>query len=382
MKVNIQIDTQTFVRFWLVMIAFVLAGFMLYSARTGLIIIGSALFLALALNGPVGRLAKQLPGKSRIISTSISFLAVVLVLGVFLFVAAPPIAQQISKFAQTLPTLVDNATSSYTQLDKVIEQYNLRPQVDQAVDSIKERATGFASAAGSTLVSGVGSFFSFIAAAVLTIVLAFLMLVEGPMWMKRIWALYHDKERMDRHHKTTTRMVNVVSGYVTGQLTIAAIGAVFTGVTVFIISLFFGDVPGNLAVPAAAITFIASLIPLFGAMVGAVIIVLLLGINAIGAAVAFLIYFAVYQQIENNFISPTIQSRQLELSPLVVLAAVTIGIYVFGIVGAIISIPIAGILKVLIEERMKESRKKSAKPETKLHKFADKLKDIKDASTS
>ena len=379
MKVNIQIDTQTFVRFWLVMIAFIVAGFMLYSARTGLIIIGSALFLALALNGPVGRLAKQLPGKSRIISTSISFLAIIAILGAFMFVAVPPIAQQIAKFAQTLPSLVDNATSSYAHLDRIIEQYNLRPQVDQAVDSIKESATGFASNAGSTLASGLGSFFGFLASTLLTVVLAFLMLVEGPMWMKRIWGLYRDKERMERHRKTSTRMVNVVSGYVTGQLTIAAIGAIFTGIAVFIVSLFFSDVPANLAVPAAAITFIASLIPLFGAMIGAVIIAILLGINSVAGAVAYLIYFVVYQQIENNFVSPTIQSRQLELSPLVVLAAVTIGIYVFGIVGAIISIPIAGIIKVLTEEHLEESKKKRDKPETKLHKLADKLKEIKES---
>ena len=379
MKAKIEIETQTFVRFWLVMIGFVLAGFMIYSARTGLLILGAALFLALALNGPVTRLVKLLPGKSRIISTLISFLAIVLLLGTFIFLAVPPIVQQTAKFAQTLPTLVDTATSSYKQLDSAIDDYNLRPQMDEAVQSIKESAAGFASNAGSTIVSSIGSLFGFIASTFLALVLAFLMLVEGPNWMKKIWGLYRDKDRMIRHRKTTGRMVHVVSGYVTGQLVVAAIGAVFTGLTIFIISLFVQSVPSNLAVPTAAITFITSLIPLFGSAIGALIIALLIGINSIGAAIAFLIFFVVYQQIENNFVSPAIQSRQLELSPLLVLAAVTIGIYVFGIVGAIISIPIAGCIKVLTEEYLDESKRKRDKPETKLHKLTDKLREIKDA---
>ncbi len=379
MKAKIEIETQTFVRFWLVMIGFVLAAFMIYSARTGLIIIGAALFLALALNSPVSRLSKLLPGKSRIGSTLISFLAIVVLIGTFVFLAVPPIIQQTAKFAQTLPALVDTATSSYQQLDKAIDDYNLRPQVDQAVQSVKDRAAGFASNAGSTLVSSIGSLFGFIASLFLTLVLAFLMLVEGPSWMKKIWGLYRDKDRMTRHRKTTNRMVHVVSGYVTGQLVVAAIGAVFTGLTVFIISLFIESVPANLAVPAAAITFITSLIPLFGSAIGATIIGLLLVINSVAAAIAFLVFFVVYQQIENNFVSPAIQSRQLELSPLLVLSAVTIGIYVFGIVGAIISIPIAGCIKVLTEEYLQEAKRKRNEPESKLHKLTGKFKEIKES---
>lgn len=375
MKVNIQIDTATFVRFWLVMIGFVLALLMIYSARSGLIIVGAALFLALALNGPVGKLANLLPGKSRIGSTALSFLLVVMFIGAFVFLALPPIIQQTAKFAQTIPTLVDNTTDSWHQLDKAIDEYNLRPQVDDAVQSIKDNAAGFASNAGSNIISGVGSFFGFIASVVLTLVLAFLMLVEGPSWMKKVWALYHDKDKMERHRKTTTRMVGIVSGFVTGQITVAAIGAFFAGLTVFIISLFFGEVPSNLAVPTAAITFILSLIPMFGATVGAILVCLLLGANVIAAAIVYAVYFVVYQQIENNFVGPTIQSRKLELSPLMIIGAVTIGIYVFGIVGAIISIPIAGCIKVLLEEYLSEAERRRTKKEKPIHKLVEKLKE-------
>jgi predicted PurR-regulated permease PerM len=81
MKTRVDIDTQTFVRFWLVVIGFVVAGLLIYSARTALILIGTAFFLALALNKPVGALANRLPGKSRVGGTAIAFVLVVAFLG-------------------------------------------------------------------------------------------------------------------------------------------------------------------------------------------------------------------------------------------------------------------------------------------------------------
>lgn len=366
MKARIDIDTMTFVRFWLVVIGFAMIALLIYGARQGLILVGTALFLALALNGPVSRLARYLPGKSRVGSTAIAYLVVVALVGAFLFLAVPPIIQQTARFAQTVPTLVDNATRSWHSVDNLINQYHLRPQVDQALSSFKSNATRWASSAGSNAISGIGSFFGFITSLLLVLVLSFLMLVEGPTWMDRFWALYTDPKRRDHHRKTVGRMANIVAGFVTGQLMVSALDGLFAGLAVFIITLFVPSIPADLAIATAAIMFIMSLIPLFGAMVGAIIVCLLLGFNSIGAAIVYAIYFLVYQQLENNFISPAIQSRKLELSPLLVLAAVTIGIYMFGIAGAIISIPIAGCAKVLLEEYLAKAHEERLEYE-KLH---------------
>ena len=370
MKVKIQIDTQTFVRFWLVVIGFALAGYALYSARTGIIILGSALFLALALNGSVSRLAHYLPGNSRIFSTAISYVVVVAVLGSFIFLATPPIVEQTAKFAQTVPSLVDTARKQSAGLNEFITTYNLQSQVDNVVRSVEDSASSWATSVGSSLVSGIGSFFAFLAALFLTLVLSFLMLIEGPQWMQRIWGLYRDKEQMEYHRRITDRAVKVVSSYINGQLTVSGLGAVFAGLTVFILSLF-APVPANLAIPTAAVTFILSLIPMFGSTIAGALITVVLLLNSPGAAIIYVVFFIVYQQIENNFISPSIQSRQIDLSPLAVLASVTVGLYLFGLAGGIISIPIAGIIKVLIEEnlaRSKAKREKSKKPLGKLAK--------------
>jgi predicted PurR-regulated permease PerM len=369
MKVRIDIDTNTFVRFWLVVIGFAFVLLAIYSALSALIIIGVAFFLAMALNGPVSKLAGWLPGKSRVGGTAIAYVIVVLLLGAFIFLVVPPIIQQSAKFAETVPNIIDGAQNQWHGLNELVTRYHLEPQVDSALNSVKENAAGWAANAGQNVISGLGSVFSLIASTFLVLVLSFLMLIEGPTWLQRIWRVYNDQDRMEYHKRLATRMYNVVTGYVTGQLAVSGIGASFAGLTVFILHFVFPAVPANLALPTVAIAFVLSLIPMFGATIAGVIITILLAFNDVTAAVVFVVYFVIYQQIENNFISPTIQSKTVELSALAVLSAVTIGIVVFGIAGGIVSIPIAGCIKVLLEdylERAKENRKKSEKPLAKL----------------
>lgn len=369
MKVRIDIDTRTFVRFWLVMIGFALAALAIYSARTALIILGTSFFLAMALNVPVATLSKWLPGKSRVGATALSYVAVVAILiGVVAFVI-PPIVQQTAKFAQNIPTMVETVTSQWQGVGGFIEEYNLQEQVDTAMESIKQNASSWAAGIGQGFVSGVGSFFGFVTASILVLVLTFLMLVEGPAWRRKWLSIYQDDDRMKRHKMLVDRMYGVVTGYVTGQLTVSAIGATAAALAVFLLSVFIPEVPANLAMPTAAITFVLSLIPMFGAMIGGTIVTLLLLFNNIPAGIIYAVYFVVYQQVENNFISPHIQAKKIDLSALAVLASVTIGIYVFGVVGGIIAIPIAGCVRVLIEyylAKARNRREQSKKPIAKL----------------
>jgi predicted PurR-regulated permease PerM len=375
MKTRIDIDTKTFVRFILVVVGFGLAILAINQAMTALIILGTSLFLAVALNGPVSRIARILPGKSRTGATAISYVLVVLLLGSIIFLVIPPIAQQTVKFIQNVPTIVDTATNQYEGLNSLIDQYNVRPQINQALNSIRDSASSWAGNVGSSLVAGVGSFFFVLTAALLVLVLTFLMLIEGPMWMRRIWSLYINKRKMNAHRRIVGRIYGVVNGYVTGQLTVSAIGGALAGVAVFVLSLIFPQIPAGLAFPTAAITFTLSLIPMFGATIAGLLIALLLAFNAPVAAVIYIVYFFVYQQIENNFISPHIQAKKIELSALAVLAAVTIGLYMFGIVGGIIAIPIAGTIRVLVDEYLegrKEDEREEAAERKKLAKTASK----------
>lgn len=371
MKAKIEADTQTFVRFWLVPLGIVVAGYAIYSARTALIIIGAALFLALALNGPVSMIERRLPGQSRVGGTALSFILVVAFIGAFATLVAPPIVQQTAKFVGTVPAIVEGATTQYEGVNELIKKYHLEEEVDDATASIKKSASGWAANIGGDVIGGLSSIGSFLISLLLALVLAFLMLIEGPTLLRRVWELYDDQPKMEYHRHLLQRMYHVVSGYVVGQLTVAGIGATIMGLFVFILSFIF-NVPANLAIPAAAIYFVLCLIPMFGSTIAAVLIGLLLALNAPIAAIVFIVGFIIYQQIENNVISPTIQSKRMELTALWILISVTIGIYVFGIAGGIISIPIAGCLKVVFDDYLahRQSERKTMRPLAKLVKKA------------
>lgn len=366
MKVRIEIDTKTFVRFWLVVIGFGLLGLMIYSAQTALIIVGAALFLAVALNGPVAKIAEKLPGNSRLGGTALAFIMIIVLIGGVVWFVIPPIIQQTAKFAQTIPELVDQANIQWVGLSEFIDQNHLRPQVDSALEDIKDQSAAWAANAGANILGSVGSIISFIVSLFLVIVISFLMLLEGPTWMKRLWGLYNDKDKMLRHKSVLRRINGVVTGYVTGQLAVAAIGALAAGSCVFILSFFFSEVPASLFMPTMMVVFIFTLIPMFGVIIAGVLVGLLLLLNSFTAALIYVIFFIIYQQIENNIISPAIQAKSVELSALVVLVAVTIGLYVAGIAGGVIAIPIAGTIKVLLEEYLNNRQQEHKKIKRKI----------------
>lgn len=356
-------------RFWLVVIGFILCGWMIYSAREALVIIGAALFLALALSHPVRMLAHLFPSKSRLAGTAAAFVSLVLILGAVIWFVIPPLVSQTAKFAQTLPTVTDQLSNQWHGLRDFIDSNGLKPQVDAAVENIKSQASTWAANFGSGLLSSIGSLASFVASLFLVIVLSFLMLLEGPTWMKRIWGLYRDSERMERHKNLVDKMYNVVVGYVNGQLTVSGIGSLVAGLFVFVLSLFFPMIDSALAMPVILLVFLLTLVPMFGATLAGILVSLLLAISSVSAGIIYAIFFVIYQQIENNFISPMIQSKKVELSALVVLVAVTIGLYVGGLAGGFIAIPVAGSLKVLLEYYLawaKERREENDKPLKKL----------------
>lgn len=375
MKVKIDIDTKVFVRFGLVILAFVAALFLVVEARQPLTILGVSLFLALALNPPVSAIARRLPGKSRVGGTAIAYLLVITILGGALFLIVPPVVEQSSKFASTVPQLIDEVSAQRYILDDFVQRYGLQEQLDQSIENAKSQAASVANDLGSALVDGATSVLNGTLTMLLILVLTFLMLIEGPMWMERIWGLYQDPVRLKRHREVVHKMYRIVVGFVNGQMLVAAVAATCTLTVILLLSALF-PLPANLALPLAAIVFITGLVPMVGATIGAILITLVLLLNDTSAAIIFLVYFIVYQQIENNFISPMIQSKTVELSALLVLSSILIGVTLFGLIGGLISIPIAGCLRVLMIDYLEHAKRERAEKLSKnpVSKLAAKLK--------
>ena len=141
-----------------------------------------------------------------------------------------------------------------------------------------------------------------------------------------------------------------VSGYMIGNLLISLVA----GVTAFICLLALG-VP-NPAVLALWVAF-ADLIPLVGATIGAIVAVLAAFLHSTTAGIIAIVFFVVYQQFENGVLQPAVMSRTVKVNPLLVILSVLLGVELFGYVGAILSIPLAGSLQVLLKEIWHEFRR-------------------------
>lgn len=375
MKVRIDLDTKTFVRFGLVILAFVLAIYLLIEARQPLTLVGVALFLALALNPPVAFIAQRLPGKSRVGATALAYLFVITILGTMLFLVVPPVIEQSSKFASTVPQIIDQFSEQQHFVNDFVRRYGLEDQLLSSIESAKNQAASVANSIGTTLVNGVTTLFNGALTMIFVLVLTFLMLIEGPSWLTRIWGLYQNPKKLERHRNIVYKMYKVVVGYVNGQMLVALIAATCTLITILLLSVLF-PLPSNLALPLATIVFFTGLVPMVGATIGAILIVLVLLLNSPTASIIFLIYFIIYQQVENNFISPTIQSKKVELSALSVLVAILIGVELFGLLGGLISIPIAGCIRVLMVDYLEHAKKEREELTSKnpVVKLASKLK--------
>lgn len=355
MTTKIDVDTKVFVRFLLVVGAFAGGLFLVWHLWAALLLIAVAFFLALALNPSVNALSRRLPGKSRILATLIAYILILGVLGSFIYVAVPPTIDQTMVFINNLPSYIDNLREQQGFMASIfndfINRYQLQDELGQVVAGIQNQALNAAGGIGGTVVAGVSSFFIGLVTIVTMLVLTFLMLVEGPDWQRRFFSLIPNKAAGERYRKLANRMYGVVSSYVNGQLVVALIAATLGLVVLFILAQIFG-LPLGIILPLVGVIFITDMIPLIGATIGATIVVIVLLFSDFGAALSFLVYFLVYQQIENNFIQPLVQARTVALSALTILIAAILGVSLLGLVGGILAIPIAGCIRVAILDYM------------------------------
>lgn len=356
MRVKVDIDTKTFVRLLLVVAGFSLLIFMVWKLSTALTMLGISAFLALALNPPVSAIASRLPGHSRVLATALSYLFVLAVVGVFIYIALPPIINETSKFISALPQHVEQLSSRQGVVADLVNRYNLQDQLSRLVEGAQQQASGLAQGVGSSVVSGVSSILTGFVTLITVLVLTFLMLIEGPLWIERLWGLYRDQKKLLRHQKLSIKMYRVVTSYVNGQVLVASIAAAAGLATLLVLVFLFPNIGMGVVIPLTGIIFITDLIPMVGATIGAVMVILALALSDLGAALAFTVYFIIYQQIENNFIQPLVQSRTVALSALSIFVAIIVGISLLGIIGGIIAIPVAGCLRVFLIDYMEHRR--------------------------
>lgn len=343
---NITIDSGTIVRLFALAIATLLALGFLNAITRSLVLIFIAFFLTLALNPAVAWIAERLKSKSRVRATGAAYLIVTTVLVAFSVLVLPPLVRQTIDFVDDVPSTLEDVKNEDSGVGRFVQKYNLESEVDEIASEISSKFN--IADASEPVLSTAGAVGTTIVSAITVFVLTFMMLVEGPAWMDRFWA-FHPKNKRKHRKEMAHKMYKVVTGYVNGQLIIALIGGFFAFIALSIASSIF-DVPVN-EVALAAIVSLFALLPLIGTTLGASIVVLSALFVSTPLAVTMAIFFVVYQQIENVTIQPFIQSRNSNMTPLMVFMAAIIGVGFGGLLGALVAIPVAGIIKVLVEDR-------------------------------
>jgi predicted PurR-regulated permease PerM len=310
----------------------------LASASQIFVLIIIALFLAMGLNPAVEAIRRR--GHSRTTAVTIIFACVLLFVGIFALLVIPPVISQGTQLVHRAPSLLAELKHNST-IARLNEQYRFIDTLQKKFTSMAADGTLFISAfggvvgVGKTVLSG-----TFSALTILVLSLYFLISLPNIIDLGLRLA---PASRRDRASRLTHGIIDRIGTYIGSQISIAAISGTF----IFILSASLG-LPSPVAL--AMLVFLFDLLPLVGHILGiSVITIIALSQSVVIGLIAFLIYVA-YIQIENYFIAPRIMHRTLSIPGLVTIIAALVGSTLLGLVGALLAVPIAASLILILDE--------------------------------
>ena len=310
-----------------------------------LVLVLVSLILALGFQPALAWLERR--GLSRGLSVALGLLAGMLVIGAFLALVLPGIVRQVSELVEAVPGYISQAEEGSGFLGDLNERFDLQAKVEDAQEQLPQTALGL-----------IGSFTSFVFGSLTVFVLTLYFTINLPRMRETVATFLGRRDRQD-FHEIYDETIRRVGGYVLGNLAVSAVAG-----TVSFIALLLIGVPF-----AAALAFLVALmdlIPTIGAVIGAAVAVAVAAFVGIPQMIATAVFFLVYQQIENYVIQPRVMGRTIQMSAPLIILAVLIGGTLLGVIGALLAIPMAAIIKVVLhelylEERIEEIEKESVR---------------------
>jgi predicted PurR-regulated permease PerM len=334
------VSARVVLRVVLTVLLVVLTLYLIYLLRTPLTWIFIAGFLAIALSGPVNWLHRRTGQRG--LAIAIVYVALILVPVLLAAILVPPLVEQLNNLVNNLPAYVRDLQELVNENDRLRqleEDYNITAELQKQASTLPGRvgdAAGILSDIGLGLVNSVF-------AGITILVLSLFMIGSGRRWLDWV-AERQGPERAVWMKRLFDRIGNAVGNYVAGALGQALIA----GVLAYIVLLVLG-VP--YAAPLAVVIFLLDLVPLIGATLGAIAVGIITLFNDFPTVtIIWTIWSIVYQQIENNVIQPRIQARAVSVHPFVVLTSVLFGSTLFGVLGALLAIPVAAAIQISIIE--------------------------------
>ncbi len=313
-----------------------------WAVRGILLLVLVALVLAVGLDPAVRRLERW--KISRGWAVLIIFVGVVGFLVLFGFLVFPPMIREVKELAARIPDYIDRLKNDSGFFGDLERKYHLSTRLRELTSKLPSLASSsFSTILGIT--KSIGSvIFSTLTIAILTVYFL-LALPKG----HRLAVQLLTREHRERDRKVLEEALERVGGYVSGNIFISIIAGVMAYVALRVIGVPFA---GALAMWVA----ITDLIPTVGATLGALVVVIVAGFSGVGDLIATLIYFVVYQQVENYVIAPRVMKKAVDLSPAAVIISVLIGGSLAGFAGALLALPIAATAKVVIKDLFLEER--------------------------
>jgi predicted PurR-regulated permease PerM len=343
--------------FWTA-IAFLVALAILHT-RTTLRWVATAVFLALALDPAVGLLQRvrfrdrELPRVLAIMLVYVAFLAALIFLILHVF---PPIVHDVENLAKKLPSYVsdfEDWANNNQQFQELNDKYAITQKLNEEASMLPSRLSGAAGDLGELTVS----LLEHILAAITVLTLTFFLLVDGRGMFERGTGRLPEPQG-ERARRIGVRVAQVVRSYVSVNLVLAAVAG-------FLTWLYLEAEGFHLAIPMAVLVAFLDLIPLIGLTLGgAVVAIVLLIDGGPGDAIVWAVIFLVYQQLQDRVIQPLMyKGGALKVNPAVAIVAVVIGANLAGVLGALLAIPTAASLGVVIDELVLPGPPSRAEPE-------------------
>jgi predicted PurR-regulated permease PerM len=323
-----------------IVVASVLTLYLIYLLRRPLSWIFVAGFIAVAASGPVNYLSRHM---KRGLAIAIVYLGLILAPFALLALLVPPIVEQTNHLVDKAPDYAQDITdyvNGNETLRNVDQDYDVTQKLKEEAGKLPGKVGDVAGVLGDIGLGIVNGIFT----AVTIITLSLFMVGGGPRWRDAFL------RRQPAHRGDALRRMFEAISYATGNYVRGALlQATIAGFAAFLMLKILG-VP--YAAALAVIVFALDLIPLIGATLGAVIVglVILIAGDWPIDVIIWTIFSIVYQQVENNVIQPRIQSKAVALEPFLVVVSVLFGSTLFGVMGALLAVPIAAAIQIAVRE--------------------------------
>jgi predicted PurR-regulated permease PerM len=292
-------------------------------------------FMAIVLSPLVRRLQARL-GDRRALATGIVVFSSLLLLAGVIALFVIPVKTQLVNIITDLPGTVHDAANGKGPVGNIVHKLRIENYVKSNEGSLTKAAARLSGSSVEAAQTVLSALFAFVTITLLT----FFFLSQSTVIWRSVRDLVPYRRRASVE-RIGADAAAAVSGYVIGNLIISLIA----GIAAFGCLLALG-VPSPVVL--ALFVAVADLIPLVGATLGAAVCVIAAYLHSPTAGLISIIFFVVYQQVENGALYPWIMARKVKVNPLIVLLSVLVAVELFGMVGALLAVPVSGALPVIV----------------------------------